>query len=956
MGGNDSLSLGERADGSETAMRSLPPLLASLLATAAATAQSTSAPTPEPAPKPPNVVLIVCDDLNDWVGCMGGHPLARTPNIDELAKRGVLFANAHVPSPMSGPSRTAMLTGEPDWRTRFPLEDPLGVRHYTNAPIALRDIYPLATTLPQHFRANGYSALCAGKIFHPKYDPPSWSERFVDDAALPVTGTVHGSDAIPFDWRFTDMPTDQFPMHKEVSWACARLSTPRDEPFFMGVGISAPHLPWYLPRSFASDQARGEHDAVLPPRKTGDLDDVSTAARKLAFYRKAHEAIVAGDLWDDAARAYLAMVEFADLEVGRVMRALDTGPHRKNTIVVLTSDHGFHVGEKNHWTKGTLWEESTRVPLIVSVPGMATAGTRCDRPVSTEAIYPTLADLAGIPPNPRVETKSLKPLVENPQAPWDEAVVTSNGPEEHAVRTERWRYIVYGDGTEELYDHDADPNEWTNVASAPENAATVEHLRGFVPKTGRYPLAEKADVPGAEALRGRKNVLFIAVDDLNDWVGCLGGHPDAKTPNIDRLAQSGLLFTRAYCPGAICGPSRAAILSGAHPSASGVWEVGDLEMRSFFPKDSLVTLPERFLRHGYASIGTGKVFHYPNDEASWSKYYHVGGYPAPDPMPGSGVEIETPYREFDWGSIDKPDAEFVDVRHTDWAIQRLAEQGDKPFFLALGIIKPHLPWHVPKRFFDMYDLESIHMPETIPDDLADVPQIGKGYAHSSGEHDKIVAADKWREGVRAYLAAVSYADFLVGRMVDALDASPHADDTIVVLWSDHGQHLGEKEHWRKNTPWEETARVPLVVRIPGMATNGQRCDRVVSLQDIYPTLLDLCFDDALPAPSGESLVPLLVDPNAEWNHPAITSVAPKVHGIRDERWRYVTYGGGQEELYDHDADPNEWRNVVADPANAEVVEKFRRLVPPPFAREKPKPAATPTPAPTPAPSPALQAP
>lgn len=912
-------------------------LAASVLATAAE--PPPAAPATAPEAKPLNVVLIVADDLNDWIGCMGGHPLVRTPNIDRLASKGMLFTNAHCPSPMSAPSRTAMLTAERNWRDRFPMDDPTAYRQYSNGQIVLRDIFPDTVTLPEWFRTNGYATLCAGKVFHPKYDARSWDQRFAIDETPQFGASVHGIEEIPFDWRFTDAPRDQFPMYKEVSWACEKLGTPHEKPFFMGVGISAPHLPWYLPRAF-DDVLRRPADKLPAPRLEGDLGDVPAEGRKLAYYRKADASLRANGLDDDATAAYIAMVEFADSQVGRLLRSIETGPHRSNTVVMFTSDHGFHLGEKGHWTKGTLWEESTRVPLIVAAPEMATAGSTCARPVTTQDIYATAADIAGIPANPVADSKSLRPLLEDPKAPWDEAVVSSLGPERHAVRSERWRYIIHYDGSEELYDHDVDPNEWTNVASVPENAGVLEDLRRHVPPSERLPMIGRKKPKGEEALRGKWNVLFLAMDDLNDWVGCMGGHPDAKTPNIDRLAQRGMLFTRAFAPGAICGPSRAAILSGYHPSASGVWEWYDIDMRRAFSGMGMTTLPERFVLNGYDALGTGKVFHYPNDERSWTKYFHTGGYPQPEPMPGMGIEMETPFIEFDWGAVDRPEGEFVDVRHATWAIERLSEPREKPFFLAFGCIKPHLPWHVPRKYFEMHPLEEIDLPETIPGDLEDVPQRGRGFAIAQGEHKRIVDAGKWREGVQAYLAAASYADDLVGRIVEAVDRSPMADRTVIVLWSDHGQHLGEKEHWKKLTPWEETARVPFIVCVPGMATAGRTCDRVVSLQDIYPTLMDLCKLGGKLPPSGRSVVPLLADPSLPWDHPALTSIDPAVHGIRSERWRFVTYGPGQEELYDHDADPNEWHNVAADPANAAVIESFRRMIPPPV----PVRAATPVPA------------
>lgn len=418
------------------------------------------------------------------------------------------------------------------------------------------------------------------------------------------------------------------------------------------------------------------------------------------------------------------------------------------------------------------------------------------------------------------------------------------------------------------------------------------------------------------------NVLFIAVDDLNDWVACMDGHPDVKTPNIDRLAARGVLFTRAYCPMPLSGPSRTAILTGLSPSTTGVFDLGFINLRERVP--GAVTLPERFLANGYDTIGAGKIFHYPNDDASWSQYWHTGGYPEPATKPASGIPLAG---VFDWAALDAPYDAFVDTMHVRWTIDRFREPRDKPLFLSVGIIRPHLPWYNPRSFFEMYDRDAISVPPAPADDLADVPPIGRGVAHGTGDDDLLKANGAVRDAVQGYLASITYADSLVGLLLDELDASPMRDNTVVVLWSDHGFHMGEKNHWRKMTVWERSARAPLIISVPGMRTAGEECAAPVSMIDIYPTLTELCGLPPREGLDGRSLVPLLERPDTVGDRVVATSLNANVHGLVDRRWRFISYGNGEEELYDHDSDPHEWYNVASDPQNAEVVERFRALLP-----------------------------
>ncbi len=403
------------------------------------------------------------------------------------------------------------------------------------------------------------------------------------------------------------------------------------------------------------------------------------------------------------------------------------------------------------------------------------------------------------------------------------------------------------------------------------------------------------------------NVLFIAIDDLNHWVGHLGRNPQTKTPNIDRLAKSGVTFTKAYCTAPACNPSRASLMSGQRPSTTGCY----LNSQPWGPgigADKL--LNTHFANNGYAVYGAGKIYHSSEQGGTWTEYFAGKGKGK-----GGGNKLDPSAKDggvggIAFGPLAGTDEDMPDYRTVSYCIEKLNEKSDQPTFIACGLVKPHMPFSVPKKWFDMFPLDSIQLPPHREDDLADVPPAGVKMAGPQGDHAKIVASGRWKEAVQAYLATIAFCDSQVGRLLDALEKSPQRDNTIVVLWSDHGWSLGEKSHWRKFALWEEPTRTVFIWKVPGVTQPGGACGRAVDYSSIYPTLCELT---GLPLPThldGKSIVSLLKNPQAAWDTPALTTHGRKNHAVRTEGWRYIRYANGDEELYDTTADPLEYTNLA----------------------------------------------
>lgn len=439
---------------------------------------------------------------------------------------------------------------------------------------------------------------------------------------------------------------------------------------------------------------------------------------------------------------------------------------------------------------------------------------------------------------------------------------------------------------------------------------------------------------------GAPNVLMIVVDDMKDWTGYQQGYEGTvHTPNIDRLAARGRPFLNAHCPSPKCGPSRCSILTGKRPSTLGIY--GNQQwLRPNYP--DLVTLPHHFKENGYLTAGAGKIHHHtagfnppdqwhqfleiewedPWDRTSRLNYPDVGKIPRPEGHPFSGLRIR---HEFDWGSLPSG-LGYHDHKTTEFAEQFLKEEYKRPFFLAVGFFRPHLPWYAPEPHFDRYPLDQVTMPPVKEDDQNDLPEAAKRVVKSD-EFELIRENEKYREAVQAYLAAISFADAQVGRVLDALETSTHLANTIVVLWSDHGWHLGSKGHWHKWTLWEEATRVPFIVAVPDQRDPGKPNRSPVSLLDLFPTLLNLC---EIPSPhqmDGEDLSPLIEDPEADRSRPVVIERELGQFAVRDARYRYIRYADESEELYDLDEDPHEWRNLAQAPEAVELKRRLARFAP-----------------------------
>jgi iduronate 2-sulfatase len=446
-------------------------------------------------------------------------------------------------------------------------------------------------------------------------------------------------------------------------------------------------------------------------------------------------------------------------------------------------------------------------------------------------------------------------------------------------------------------------------------------------------LSSQAGVFAQKAADKKYNVLFIAVDDLNADLGCYG-NTFVKTPNIDKLAKRGVRFDKAYTQFPLCSPSRSSLLTGQRPDVTGIYEL-QTHFRKNLP--DIVTLPQLFKNNHYYTARIGKIYHYGvpgqigtdglDDAPSWEHKINPKGRDKTEEAlvknltPGRGLGSALAYH-----ISEGTDDEQTDGMIANEAVKLLEEKKNEPFFLAVGFFRPHSPYVAPKKYFDLYPVEKVPLPKTIENDFDDIPDA----ALFTKPANWGLAEPERREALRAYYASISFMDAQVGKVVDALDRLKLSDNTIIVLWSDHGYNVGQHGQWMKQSLFEGSARVPLIISVPG-GVKGKTSGRTVELLDLYPTLSDLTKLDPHQKLQGKSLVPLLNKPDAAWDHPAYTQVKRgEIFGrsVRTERWRYTEWDGGKAgiELYDEAKDSDEFYNLSKKAPQASIEKELALLL------------------------------
>ena len=440
------------------------------------------------------------------------------------------------------------------------------------------------------------------------------------------------------------------------------------------------------------------------------------------------------------------------------------------------------------------------------------------------------------------------------------------------------------------------------------------------------------------AKAAKPNILFIAVDDLNNWISPIQNFSNVKTPNFERLAKMGVTFTNAHVQAPLCGPSRASIMTGLRPSTSGIYGMtpDNKIRRPGNPATKDITfLPEQFSNNGYHTMGIGKLFHVHAPDSlfneSGGRVRGFGPYPKKRFVWngfGKGIRGTHGKTNTDWGAFPENDTLMPDHQSVNWVTERLHSDYDKPFFMGLGFLRVHVPLYVPQKWFDLYPLETIETPPYKSDDLNDIPPVGMQindlpmmpsteWAKESGE---------WKKIVQAYLACISYVDYELGRVLDALENSKYSDNTVIVLWSDHGYRLGEKGTFAKHALWETATKAPLMFAGPNLP-KGKKINAPVEMLSIYPTLLELSGLPAYQRNEGYSLVDMMQPDKGFAEAKAITTFGMNNHAIKMDKYRYIQYEDGKEEFYDHRLDPNEWNNEAGNPKYKAQIEKMKGLLP-----------------------------
>ncbi len=776
----------------------------------------------------PDVLMLVVDDMNDWISLLDENAPIKTPNLERLAQRGMLFTRAYCVSPACNPSRVATLTGL----------RPSTSGVYGNGA-DWRRAMPYRKTIMQRFREAGYSVKGAGKIFHHHLEGAFHDEASFDEFQPMAAQNMppeklnrspkYGSRNTDWGaWPEDETDTIDF---KTANHAIKVLQDPPGMPLFLACGIFKPHSPFFAPPAYHQKES-----LTRPPRNPHDWRDLPSGATKLLGPKKwfwqgmRRVELEHPGSYQAFINAYAACCRFADAQIGRILDALETSPRGKSTIVVLWSDHGFHLGEKDHIEKFALWEKATHVPFIISVPERTRPGSRCDRPIDLSSLYPTLLDLCQLPPDAECDGVSVAPLLKDPQMPWQQPALMSYGKGNHAVRTARWRYIRYADGSEELYDHEQDPNEWTNLSDSSNHDNILAEHRKWLPQEETEP------VPDLRRTLEKPNILLIVSEDNGPELGCYG-EPFVKTPVLDQLAASGTRFANAYVPQAGCSQSRAALLTGLYPHQNG--QIG-LATWKFCMKDAkLPNLVRSLKQTGYRTGIIGKL--------------HIN--PA-EAFP------------FDFKAIPSSNFKRAAMDRYAHEAKHFIESSRRPFFLSVNYPDPHRPF---VRQVDGKPNEPLAAHDVKP--LAymglDSPDL--------------------RQQTADYYNCLMRLDELIGDLLAVLRHSGKAENTVIVYLGDHGADLLRG----KRTSYEGGLRIPLIIRWPEGSQKQVRHE-LVSTLDLMPTLLAIAGAKAIPELPGRNLMPLLKGHQPEWRRYLFTEYhTHSAHNyfpqraVRDERFKLI---------------------------------------------------------------------
>jgi iduronate 2-sulfatase len=623
-----------------------------------------------------------------------------------------------------------------------------------------------------------------------------------------------------------------------------------------------------------------------------------------------------------AAAAHLERSLAADRELASLVALV--GRAAPGAGVVVVGDPPPDRGAHGLLTRpDALFDDTLRSTLVVTAPGLSRPGRASSRLVSTLDVAPTILELAGLAAEPGLAGRSLLPLLADPggegRAEAVSSVARRAGRVGRSARSLRWRYTEWPDGSRELYDHDADAGEITNLASRPEQRATVEEMgRALEPRP-----------PSAEVRAGvaapRRNVLLILLDDLNTEVGAWGA--PVRTPAIDRLAARGVRFDRAYVPVGMCSPSRVSLFTGWRPERTGVWTNVDPPR-----PEGAVPLQEHFAAHGAVTAAVGKILHFPENFRWDVREEHPEVVEEEHEGRAIGTGGESLWEKAAGTDLDQPDGRRA--RRAALLLERFRR---RPFFLAVGLVRPHLRWIAPARYFGLYPPEATAPLPFPPDDLADVPAIAiktrpqplPGLPLLGREPPGLVPDPGLRrQATAAYRACVSFADAQVGVLLDALDRLDLWKDTVVVLAGDNGFHLGEHGGLlRKDTLFEEALRVPLVVAAPGLVPEGAVARGPTEVLDVYPTIVELAGLPPVAGLDGRSLTPVLLRPEAPGREAAVSyrrvQTPERAFSLRTETTRYTLWPDGSEELYDLRSRSGEAENLTSRPGRAAEKARLR---------------------------------